>query len=129
MIENVRPWRLVGAWVVVILLATTIPFPAGIIESGPLPLDKFVHFGLYAVLGWTVHRAVRAGGGRGAGSILIAWMLGLVFGALDELHQRLVPGRDPSSLDWVADAAGYTVAILASSVLVRLRSGREEDRA
>ncbi len=127
MIRNVRPWRLVAAWVIVILVATTVPFPSGIIETGPFPFDKVVHFGLYAVLGWSVHRAVRAGGGRRPLSILAAWAVGLTFGALDELHQHLVPGRDPSVADWAADAAGYTAAFLASSVLAR-RSSRKEKK-
>jgi len=125
-IRGVRPWRLVAAWVLVILLVTTVPFPAGIIETGPFPIDKVVHFGLYAVLGWTVHRAVRAGQATRPGLVLLAWALGLAFGALDELHQHLVPGRDPSTLDWAADAAGYTAAFLVSSVLARVNPRSEE---
>ncbi len=111
----------------VILLATTVPFPAGLIETGTFQFDKVVHFGLYAVLGWSVHRAVRAGGGRSAPAILAAWAVGLAFGALDELHQHLVPGRDPSVADWAADAAGYTAAFLASSVLARTGSRKKEE--
>ena len=126
MIHDARPWRLVAAWVVVILLATTVPFPSGLLETGTFQLDKVVHFGLYAVLGWTVHRAVRAGGGRSTASILMAWAVGVAFGALDELHQHLVPGRDPSVADWAADAAGYTAAFLASSMLARRGSRKEE---
>lgn len=116
-----------AAWVAVILVATTVPFPSGLLETGRLPLDKLVHFSLYAVLGWTVARAVRAGGG-GAGAEAMAWAAGLLFGAADELHQHFIPGRDPAVGDWVADAAGFTVAILASSMRARRGSGHPESK-
>jgi len=119
-----RPWRLVLAWVVFILLATTVPFPAGLIETGTFPIDKLVHFGMYAGLGWTVAGAVGVGRGRRI-VVLAAWILGVAFAAGDELHQHFIPGRDPALGDWAADAVGFTAAMLASSVRARGRSGRE----
>lgn len=107
---------------VLILLATTVPFPSGLIETGTFPVDKLVHFGMYAGLGWTVAGAVGVGRGRRT-VVLAAWVLGLAFAAGDELHQHLIPGRDPALGDWAADAVGFTAAMLASSVRARWRSG------
>jgi len=39
-------------------------------------------------------------------------LVGAAYGALDEWHQSLVPGRDPSVGDWVADAVGVVLGFL-----------------
>ena len=36
----------------------------------------------------------------------------LFYGAVDELHQLLVPGRSAETLDWVADASGALFGII-----------------
>lgn len=120
--QGAGPWRLVVAWVILILLATTVPFPAGLVETGPFPVDKVVHFAMYAGLGWTVARALAAGERLRASVLAVAWCLGLLFAVGDELHQHLIPGRDPAVGDWAADAVGFTVAFLASSVRARARA-------
>ena len=65
--------------------------------------DKVQHFLAYALLGALAHRALP---GTGIGRLLGAMLLAGLFGVSDELHQALVPGRDPSALDWLADALG-----------------------
>jgi len=111
------------AWVFLILLATTVPFPSGLVETGPFPADKLVHFGMYAGLGWTVAGALRTGERGRAAVLAAAWCLGLLFAAGDELHQHLIPGRDPAVGDWAADAVGFTAALVASSLRARARAG------
>lgn len=76
--------------------------------------DKLVHFALYAVLG-----AALAWGKRKSGTRFPHWALigvGVVYGVVDELHQRFTPGRIPSVTDAVADAigvaVGYTVVLM-----------------
>ena len=46
---------------------------------------------------------------------LLALLIAVVYGALDEMHQGFVPGRDDSFRDWIADSIG---ALLAVSILV-----------
>ena len=40
--------------------------------------------------------------------ILVAAALGALVGAVDENYQRLIPLRDPSFADWIADLVGTT---------------------
>ena len=42
----------------------------------------------------------------------------LFYGALDELHQLLVPGRSAETLDWVADASGTFIGVLIVYFLI-----------
>ena len=99
-------------------------------DFGPLPgglSDKTGHFGGYALLGAFVLRAVA--GARWSGvtgrSALTAWVICVIYGATDELHQGFVPGRTVAVDDWVADAAGSGTAILLLTVAAGVwRRGR-----
>ena len=42
----------------------------------------------------------------------------LFYGALDELHQLLVPGRSAETLDWIADALGTSLGVLVIYFLI-----------
>lgn len=81
--------------------------------------DKFYHLVAYTVYGFTAilaSYAVRP-------SASVAWrgwavlLVGLTFGAVDELHQSFVPGRDGSIYDWVADAIGIHCALISLPVV------------
>lgn len=89
--------------------------------GGDLPLpggwDKPAHFIEYALLGYFL---VRGLGGRRA--LFLGFLLAVGYGLLDEVHQSFVPGRDPSALDLLADAAGA----MAGSLLGHLASGGGE---
>lgn len=68
--------------------------------------DKWVHGGLFAVLGLLGALAWRGMRARPA------LLLGLVvLGALTELMQAYVPGRSMSAADWVADSAGALLGL------------------
>jgi VanZ family protein len=86
-----------------------------------LPLDKAAHFLLYGLLGWLTARgwvALRRP----------AWYWPLFFallvGAVDELHQRTVPGRSADLLDYITDVAAVGIAYTLRSRAMggRLRS-------
>lgn len=63
-----------------------------------LPVDKFAHFMLFAVLAGLLYRA----GLRPQ----IAVMGAAFYGLTDEIHQMFVPGRSPEIRDWLADVLG-----------------------
>lgn len=79
--------------------------------------DKVAHFGAYALLGWLLVRAAD----RSALPLALGAVLGVLYGATDEIHQMYVPGRSPDVMDWFADAAGVAAAFF---VYTRLRARR-----
>jgi VanZ family protein len=78
-------------------------------------MDKVAHAGIFALLGllaaWGLMRAFPAWPARRA--LLLALLLTVSYGALDEIHQRYVKGRTPDPLDWAADGVGGAVAVAA----------------
>ena len=84
--------------------------------------DKFAHFAAYFVLGALSLRATA--GGRWAGvhvrAALGAFLFAGTYGALDELHQLLTPGRSPGFDDWIADALGALTALVLGLIAARL---------
>ena len=73
-----------------------------------LPVDKVAHFTMYGILGLLAGRAARQSWHRRGWGWFVAG--GLSLGALDELQQYFIPSRSADPLDWVADAAGFTIA-------------------
>ncbi|MEE9465392.1 MAG: VanZ family protein [Candidatus Neomarinimicrobiota bacterium] len=78
-----------------------------------LAYDKFIHLAQYAIFGVLVYQAAHSlRPGR-------RFLLGLVvllaggFGALDELYQLLIPARDSSFGDWVADIVGVVLGAIS----------------
>ena len=75
-------------------------------------IDKIGHTIIYAVFGWGLIRALAFNPYRPAvGRVLVTLLIGVAYGAMDEWHQSFVPGRACDPFDWVADAAGCSIAI------------------
>lgn len=96
-------------WIWIALLATYAA-AIGYVSHQPLipgevlfpHFDKLVHlaeFALFMLLAW------HATGRR----LATAWLLTLVFACSDEIHQALIPTRDASGFDLVADGVGATL--------------------
>jgi VanZ family protein len=102
-------WLPALAWAALLIVASSIPdvgdrLPSALRFPGS---DLVAHFFVYGVLGALLARAT----GRWWPALLLA----SAFGALDELYQGTVPGRQPSAVDWVADTLG---AALGAAVVV-----------
>ncbi len=106
-----------AAWAVLILVATTVPVTDLVTRAPTLWFDKFVHGGLYLVLGWLVGAALCAAGRRGVTAWLVALPALAVFAFLDEAHQQWLPGRVTSLGDWAADVAGATIGLTLGMIL------------
>lgn len=83
--------------------------------------DKVFHIVEYFLLGISLllNRDL-CPGGRG---VLFAIAAGALWGALDEIHQSFIPGRDCSLADFCADIIGLALAMTSSRTLLRLRAG------
>ena len=114
-----RAWGAVAVWWLAMLLVTSLPGDL----VPPLPdlgfrLDRVVHFGMYGVQGVLIARAL----GRRAPAVLVAALLALsLVGALDELHQLWIPGRDAEVGDWLMDTLGAGTGLACATLMMRTR--------
>ena len=113
-----RAWGPAAAWATVLFLLSAWPDPIA-----PVWLavnDKLVHLGLYSVMGGAL--AVGWLRSRPSPPHWLMMAVGALYGATDEWHQIMVPGRFPSWSDWIADLVGvvlgYLVVILVARALI-----------
>ena len=116
-------WLAVAGWLGAIFAASSVPakrapaVPRTVPATG-IPTDKVAHVGEFAVLSFLIARALRADEPhpmRAATSALVATLAATAFGALDELHQRSVAGREAAWEDVAADALGGALGALGAT--------------
>lgn len=101
-------WGPVFFWMGLIFLLSslsTVPrVPEEVLDT---LLKKAAHIGEYAILGALLYRALRPEGSNpwNRSTVLSAVLAG-IYGISDELHQALVPGRNPSPVDVGIDTVG-----------------------
>lgn len=109
-------WLAALAWAALIFAQSSLSDPPG---SGLLDLphgDKIAHAVSFGVLAGLLTWA--------SGRPLPGATLATLYGAGDELHQRLTPGRSPDPLDLLADGVGAALGALAVAFLTsRARRG------
>jgi VanZ family protein len=93
----------VFAWAALIFAFSSVPDLGTGLGTWDLVLRKIAHAAEYAVLGALLFRAIGRTG--------LAFGLGVLYAASDEIHQSFVPGRLGSPLDVVIDGAGVAVGI------------------
>lgn len=114
---TVRPWLPPLLWAGVIVFSTSMP--TSVMPRQISPYDKALHFSMYAVLAALLTRYVME---RGSWRLLVLAVVAVAaFGAVDEWHQRFIPGRSTELADWVADTLGGAVGTLAMALGLRRR--------
>jgi len=110
---------MLAGWVLLTFTLTSIPNP----EFGPTftGADMIAHFAFYGVAGFLFALWRRESGQGAAAAALSAAIFAALLGAVDEVHQRWIPGRSMELLDWVADfaggtAGGFSAAVAASMI-------------
>jgi VanZ family protein len=117
--------RPVQLWAPLVAYMALITFlPSGIDMSRIHRIsDKLLHTGAYVVLGGLALRAFHDGWPRlSARPAVWAVLLTMGYGAADETYQALVPWRDASILDWLADGVGMTLALVLTAAAIAVRS-------
>jgi VanZ family protein len=115
-------------WALLIYISSSIPsvsLPAVRI----LNADKVVHFLVFLVLAWLLDRSLRnvpAIPWVARYHLALTVVLTTVYGALDEVHQAFVPGRNPSFLDLSADVGGALLYVAIVWFLGRRRGPAPE---
>jgi surface polysaccharide O-acyltransferase-like enzyme len=82
----------------------------------PAPWDKLVHGIVYGVLGALLYKATR--------DSQISWLIAVLYGLSDEIHQGFTPGRYLELGDWVADSLGAAIGIWLVVIWNEVASGR-----
>ena len=102
---------LVVYWITLFIL-TTIP-----VDSIPRLFeyqDKIEHFVAYGVLAFLLTLALffqKRSNLLSSKAFIFAFLFILVYGAVDELHQMIVPGRYCDLYDWFANSLGGSLGI------------------
>ena len=115
-------------WVVLFILTST---PMDEIPRLFNAQDKFEHFLGYFVLSvllcLTLHFQ-RKNIKLSNHAFLIALLLVLFYGAIDEVHQFLIPGRTPDITDWIADSLGAGCGILLCRWMIKANFSKTGDK-
>jgi VanZ family protein len=124
-VSKIERWWPALAWAGLLLGLSSIP-GSRLDDVGLRVPDKLVHALEYGVFAALVLRGSSRGAHVGRREILGAVVVAALLGAIDENYQRLIPQREPSLADWVADITGATGGawFAASGVARRLRSRR-----
>lgn len=80
-------------------------------------LRKMAHGTVYFVLGMSL-----AGALVGRRAKIVVWLvplIGVIYAAIDEIHQSFVPGRNPSVFDVMIDGAGVVLGMTLMIMVLR----------
>lgn len=121
-------WLPFVIWAAIIFFVSNQSHPPGA-DLGP---DYVLHGIAYFILGvtavWGATRGLAAE--LSARAAFLCWLAAVVYGATDEIHQSLVPLRNPSWSDLLADSLGSGLAVLISYLALRIwKRRRREGRA
>jgi VanZ family protein len=125
--NTLKQWLPFIIWAALVFVVSSIPRLSVPDLGMPRWSDKVAHFIEYAVLAFLFYRGE---GGQRWRMGIPAWLLVIVatlaIASLDEYHQRFIPGRDSSIMDWTADGAGIVVGTVIGMVRFGTFSRRAE---
>ncbi len=100
-------------WAVIILVVSSLPHPY-ITKPSWTKYDKAAHFIEYAVFGFPLARALWHENNKNVTLFIVSLSLLIAgaFAALDEIHQKYIPGRIGSLGDFIANISGIVIAHL-----------------
>jgi len=121
---DARAVRLAGLGSAVVLTANLLYLGSGpgAVNLFTPPWDKVAHFTVFATLAGFV--AIGVGLRRPWIALGTVMLIGLV----DELHQRMLPGRSADPNDWLVDAAAALVVVAATQALRRSLESKPTSR-
>lgn len=99
---------LAGLWWALIFIGTHIPAS---LPGGPSFIDKFEHASAFFGLAALLCAAYEAWRPRQQWGYCLVFVAAIVYGAIDEWTQSLVPYRSSDWRDWLADAGGAALGV------------------
>jgi VanZ family protein len=75
--------------------------------------DKILHFLVFGILGILTAKGLRSAKNRilKENYTSLTFLICIIYGASDEIHQYFVPGRHASWGDWIADTLGIVMMV------------------
>lgn len=123
-------WLPLVVWIVIMFIGSSIPQLANDKFGMPPGFDKVIHAVEYLVLAILFCRGF---GVRRLGESVSVWLLVvaicMAIGAVDELHQVFIPGRNASPVDFGADLLGIAAGTSIGWWWLRRGTGRRAARA
>lgn len=106
--KKILNWILVVIWMIVIFWSSSISDFSSVTgdEDGNDVVSAIVHIILYMVLAWLLIQAMLESKLSRAKAFFGAFIIAILYGATDEIHQYFVPGREPHLSDWLLDLVG-----------------------
>lgn len=100
-------------WVIIMMILSSIP-GSGIPTPSVVPIDKIAHFTEYLVFATLLGRYLYFKKNRTViATLLIVFIISVIYSILDELHQLYIPYRDCSYQDLIADIFGVLSGLVA----------------
>ncbi len=97
-------------WAGLVLIVSSIPSLSIPMEKMWNP-DKIAHAGEYAIFAFLYYKYRQTAGSNTGRIIRTLFIFTLTIPILDELHQKLIPGRMYSIYDVLADIIGFLIVI------------------
>ena len=92
-------------------------------DLGPDFLGHILVYGVLALtLLWAVTKALQKQ--ATLQRVLLVWALAVFYGVLDEMHQSMIPLRDPSFKDLISNLVGSGLSLAISIPLLRYLRGK-----
>lgn len=108
--------------VITIILAAVIFYQSSIIfgAGGAMGMLSIAyHFGVFFMFAFFLLLTLKGKNKINKKHIIFALVLGLIYAALDELHQYFVPFRSCNIQDFLIDSAGIILALIVLVVIYR----------
>ncbi len=97
-------------WAILIFVLSSIPSLSSP-DLGIALQDKWIHMVEFGVFGFLLQRSfVRLYGNRFR-NYFFTFVVGVAYGALDEIHQSFVQGREADIIDFYANTIGVSVSL------------------
>jgi VanZ family protein len=128
-----RPFAkyLLAAWIITVIIVSSIPhLPTLKIHTAKsdIRLDYFIHFCEYGIMAFMAFLSFADREFKMNYKRWILLTLGLIlFAILDELHQKLIPGRSYNIKDILSNISGIVAVLIFCLFIFRMISDREFD--
>jgi len=112
--KKIINWSFAIIWMVLIFILSSIgdfsPVTGDDYQRTDL-VSSIVHVVLYVILTFLLIRAFISSGVKKKKAVAYAFIVAVLYGITDEVHQYFVPGREMHLGDWLMDTIGAFIVV------------------